>query len=66
MIERMLQLPEGVHVHSVNDDWATDSIEVMLEGDSLPTYAELVPGVVPMSLGFTVTYTDDGKIEVKW
>lgn len=64
MVGRLLNLPEGVSVRSVNANWLMDGIEIMLEGDSLPADTEYIPGTVPTHLGMNVLVTEDGRIEV--
>lgn len=48
MIASMLDLPEGVRVIGVRDNFLTMSVHVMLEGDALP---ERDPSTYPVQLG---------------
>jgi len=66
VLAQLLDLPEGVNVHSVNANWLMDGIEVMLEGDGLPAGAEYVRGTVPMNIGVSMVVTDEGRIQVEW
>lgn len=64
LIEHLLNLPEDIRVRTVNADWITDSIHVMIEGDGLPVFAEHIPGAVPPSLNLT-TEIVDGRLRVR-
>lgn len=64
LLAKMLQLPEGVKVHSVNADWRRNSIEIMLAGDGLPSVTECLPGMYPTELSFSVEVRGDGRIKV--
>lgn len=64
LLAKMLQLPEGVKVHSVNADWRRNSIEIMLTGDGLPSVTECLPGMYPAELSYEAEIKEDGRIKV--
>lgn len=61
VIEGMLRLPTGVHLRTVRDAWNLNSVQLMLEGDGLPSDCEYVPNTEPMHLPTHLELVD-GKL----